>query len=334
MPVIQHIHRNWTHEGLAMDKQKNADFLKKAGSLFTDFNNAISANERLNKIVTAALVAPVLAVSLMASSGAAEAATPSANAGAAQVQTQASSMFGKLKAGVLSSKAAVESAGRSALASADAGVSSVVTATEKLKTGVESSSVVQKIGSTTEKLKTGVKSNSVVQKFDSTTEKLKTGIETNSVVQKIDSTTEKLRAGIESNSVMQKIGTTTDKLKTGIESNAVVQKVGSSAEKLKVGSAAAVDTGAALVAGATNSVAVLGKWVSGQTQKIGQRGVPTEAEAAPAEPSDVSQKLGNAKAALGSFFKSDGYARAGNAANQNASAEQVAKVSPSSGPRL
>lgn len=233
-----------------MDKQKNAAFLNKSGNLFSGFSSAITDNVRLNKTVTAALAASVLAAGLVASS--AEAATPSSadkvNAGTANsaAHTQSSekpSAFGRFKSGVLNT-------GRSALSSAETTFGNVVDKTEKLKTSVKTSAIVQKAGSTTEKLKTSVKANSMVQKAGSKSEKLKTDIE--------------------SSAIAQKVGSTTEKLKTGIESG---------------------------------------------TEK-------------------ATQKLENARASIGSFFKSDGYAKAGSDANLGADTVQAGKVAPARSPRM
>lgn len=253
-----------------MDKQKNAAFLNKSGNLFSGFSSAITDNVRLNKTVTAALAASVLAAGLVASS--AEAATPSSadkvNAGTANsaAHTQSSekpSAFGRFKSGVLNT-------GRSALSSAETTFGNVVDKTEKLKTSVKTSAIVQKAGSTTEKLKTGIESGVIAQKIGSTTEKLKTSVKANSMVQKASSKTEKLKSDIESSAIAQKVGSTTGKLKTGIESG---------------------------------------------TEK-------------------ATQKLENARASIGSFFKSDGYAKAGSDANHGADAVQADKVAPARSPRM
>lgn len=216
-----------------MSKPMNSDFLKKADKLFGDFNSAIADNSRLHKIVTSAVIAPVLAFGIMAGSSNVQAATPNADAPSVQ---QSGGMFGKLKAGVLNSKAAVESAGRSALTTAGA-------AGDKLKSTIEpqSNAVVNA-------------SSTMAQKLSAASSKLKGSIASNTVVQKISTSTENIKATVENNAVVQKLDAATDKLKTSVESS----------------SAAATDAGASLVGGATSGATALGKWVRGKKDKIMQ----------------------------------------------------------------
>lgn len=283
-----------------MDKAKNSDFLKKAGKLFNDFNSAIADNSRLHKIVSSAVIAPVLAVGIMAGSSNVQAATPNADAPSVQ---QSGGMFGKLKAGVLNSKAAVESAGRSALTTAGA-------AGDKLKATIEpqSNAVVNA-------------SSTMAQKLSAASNKLKSSVGSNAVVQKISASTENIKATVENNAVVQKLDAATDKLKTSVESSAV-------AGKIKAGSAAATDAGASLVGGATSGATALGTWVSGKKDKIMQN------ETAPAVKEQAAETLNSAKSAFNSFFKSDGYAAAGANQKQGADVAAADKPAPRSGPRM
>lgn len=283
-----------------MSKPMNSDFLKKADKLFGDFNSAIADNSRLHKIVTSAVIAPVLAVGIMAGSSNVQAATPNSDAPSVQ---QSGGMFGKLKAGVLNSKSAVESAGRSALTTAGA-------AGDKLKSTIEpqSNAVVNA-------------SSTMAQKLSAASNKLKSSVGSNAVVQKISASTENIKATVENNAVVQKLDAATDKLKTSVESSAV-------AGKIKAGSAAATDAGASLVGGATSGVTALGKWVSGKKDKIMQN------ETAPAVKEQAAETLNSAKSAFNSFFKSDGYAAAGANQKQGADVAVADKSAPSHAPRM
>lgn len=277
-----------------MDNSKNSDFLKKAGQLFNDFNSAIASNSRLHKIVTSAVITPVLAVGIMAGSSNVQAATPTTEAPSVQ---QPGGMFSKLKSGVLSSKSAIQSVSRSALTTAEAAGSKIKSQSDAAVNA--SSSMAQKLGAASEKLKTSISSNGIVQKVSASTENIKTSIENNAVVKKIDNTTEKLRAGVENNTIVKKVSDTKESLKAAVDDNSMVQKLDATTDKIKA--------------------------------KVESNAVTDKIKASSAV---ATEKLSSATSAIGAFFKSDGYAAASDNQDLSVSNTSSQKHVASTAPRM